>query len=89
MNIWNRLPCSAVSHVIPSVDNFHKFAIPAIRDMVLLSFKFHMNVFILFFYVYFFFFFIHIVNNSVLFTSYFYIFLLVVVFVFWQSSIPV
>ena len=45
MNIWNRLLCSAVSHVIPSVDNFHKFAIPAIRDMVLLSFKFHMNVF--------------------------------------------
>ena len=41
MNIWNRLPCSAVSHVIPSVDNFHKFAIPAI--MVMLSFKFHMN----------------------------------------------
>ena len=33
MNIWNRLPCLAVSHVIPSVDNFHKFAIPAIRDM--------------------------------------------------------
>ena len=33
MNIWNRLPCSAVSHVNPSVDNFHKFAIPAIRDM--------------------------------------------------------
>ena len=33
MNIWNRLPCSAVSHVIPSVDNFHKFAIPAIRVM--------------------------------------------------------
>ena len=33
MNIWNRLPCSVVSHVIPSVDNFHKFAIPAIRDM--------------------------------------------------------
>ena len=33
MNIWNRPPCSAVSHVIPSVDNFHKFAIPAIRDM--------------------------------------------------------
>ena len=31
MNIWNRLPCSAVSHAIPSVDNFHKFAIPAIR----------------------------------------------------------
>ena len=33
LNIWNRLPCSAVSHVIPSVHNFHKFAIPAIRDM--------------------------------------------------------
>ena len=33
MNIWNRLPCSAVSYVIPSVDNFHKFAIPAIRAM--------------------------------------------------------
>ena len=41
MNIWNRLPCSAVSHVTPSVDNFHKFAIPAI--MVLLLFKFNMN----------------------------------------------
>ena len=33
MNIWNRLPCSAVSHVVPSVDNFRKFAIPAIRAM--------------------------------------------------------
>ena len=33
INIWNRLTCSAVSHVIPSVDNFHKFAIPAIRVM--------------------------------------------------------
>ena len=33
MNIWNRLPCSAVSHVIPSVGNFHKFAISAIRVM--------------------------------------------------------
>ena len=33
INIWNRLPCSAVSHVIPSVDNFHKFAMPAIRVM--------------------------------------------------------
>ena len=32
-NIRNRLPCSAVSHVTPSVDNFHKFAIPAIRVM--------------------------------------------------------
>ena len=33
MNIWNHLPCSAVSHVIPSVDNFHKFAMPAIKVM--------------------------------------------------------
>ena len=33
MNAWNHLPCSAVSHVIPSVDNFDKFAIPAIRVM--------------------------------------------------------
>ena len=33
MNILNRLPSAAVSHVIPSVDNFHKFAIPAIRAM--------------------------------------------------------
>ena len=50
MNIWNRLPCSAVSHVIPSVDNLHKFAIPAIRVifMVLLSFKFHMNFYLFF-----------------------------------------
>ena len=84
MNIWNCLPCSAVSHVIPSVDNLHKFAIPAIRVMVLVmvlfSFKFHMNFFSPF---------LHIVNNSVLSTSYSYIFLLVVVFVFSHSSIPV
>ena len=33
MNIWNHLPFSAVSHVNPSVDNFHKFAIPAIMVM--------------------------------------------------------
>ena len=33
MNIWNHLLCSAVSHVIPSVYNFYKFAIPAIRVM--------------------------------------------------------
>ena len=33
MNIWNRLPCSAVSHVTPSVDNFYKFALPPIRVM--------------------------------------------------------
>ena len=85
MNIWNRLPCSAVSHVIPYVDIFHKFAIPAIRVMVMLSFKFHMN----YYYLFIFFHFLHIVNNSVLFTIYFYIFLLVVVFVFSHSSIPV
>ena len=35
MNIWNHLSCSAVSHVAPSVDNFHKFALPAIRVMLL------------------------------------------------------
>ena len=58
MNIWNRLPCSAVSHVIPFLDNFHKFAIPAIR--VLLSFKFHIIFFIFLFNL------LHIVNNSVL-----------------------
>ena len=34
MNIWNCLPCSAISHVILSVDNFHKFAIPEIRVML-------------------------------------------------------
>ena len=44
MNIWNRLHCSAVSQLIPSVDNFHMFAMPAIRVMVLLSFKFHINL---------------------------------------------
>ena len=33
MNILNRIPCSAVAHLIPSVDNFHKFAIPVIRVM--------------------------------------------------------
>ena len=33
MNIWNRLLCSVVSHVIPSVDSLHKFATPAIRVM--------------------------------------------------------
>ena len=32
-NIWNRLPCPAVSRVTPSVDNFNMFAIPAIRVM--------------------------------------------------------
>ena len=79
MNIWNRFPCSAVSHVIPSVDNFHKFAIPAIYGAALIQISYEC----------FFFFFLHIVNNSVLFRSYFYIFLLVVVFVFSHSSIPV
>ena len=43
--------------------------------MVLLSFKFHTNLFFIFF----------IVNKSVLFTSYFNIFLLVVVFAFSHS----
>ena len=33
MNIWNRLSCSAVSHVIPSEDNLQKFAITAISVM--------------------------------------------------------
>ena len=33
MNVWNRLPCSAVLHVTPSVDNFHNFAMPAIMVM--------------------------------------------------------
>ena len=33
MNIWNCLPCSAVLHVTPLVDNVHKFAMPAIRVM--------------------------------------------------------
>ena len=33
MNIRKRLFCSAVSHVNQSVDNFHKFAMPAIRVM--------------------------------------------------------
>ena len=33
MNIWNRLLCSAVSHVIPSVDDIHKFAMPVISFM--------------------------------------------------------
>ena len=80
MNICNHLPCSAVSHVTPSVDYFHKFVIPAIRVMVLLSFKFQ--------YEFFFFFFLPIVNNSVLFTSYLCIFFLLVVLVFSYSSIP-
>ena len=33
MNIWNCLPCSTVLYVTPSVDNFHKFAMLAIRVM--------------------------------------------------------
>ena len=70
MNIWNRLPCSAVSHVMPSVDTFHKFAMPAIS---VISYEFLFIFYLIF---------LHIVNNSVLFTSYFYIFLLVVVLLF-------
>ena len=57
MNIWNRLPCSAVSHVIPSVDNFHMFAIPAIRVMqplygvalIYISYELFLGFFISFF----------------------------------------
>ena len=33
MHIWNCLPCSAISHVTPSVDNFHKFAMPDLSVM--------------------------------------------------------
>ena len=61
MNIWNRLPCSAVSHVIPSVDNFHKFAIPAIRDMqplygaALIYISYECLCFFFFFFFYYFF----------------------------------
>ena len=66
MNILNRLRCSAVCHAIPSVDNFHKFAIPVIRVMqplygaalIKISYEFLFN-------------FLPILNNSVLFTSYF------------------
>ena len=64
MNIWNRLPCSAVSHAIPCVDNFHKFSIPAIRLMQPL----YVAALMFFKFIYFF---IPSVNNSVLFTSYF------------------
>ena len=78
MNILNRLTCSAVSHVIPSVDNFHTLLCLQLDScclfMVLLSFKFVMNFHL--------FYFLPIANNSVLYTSYFCIFLLVVVFVF-------
>ena len=33
MNIWSCLPSSAVSNLIPSVENFHTFAMPVIRVM--------------------------------------------------------
>ena len=33
VDIWNLFPCSAVSHVTPSVDDFHKFAISAMKVM--------------------------------------------------------
>ena len=81
MNIWDRLPCSVVLHVTPSVDNFHKFAMPVIKVMqplygaALILFSYEGHVFC-----------VPFVNNSILFTSYFYIFLLVVVFL--HSSIP-
>ena len=55
MNIWNCLPCSAVSHVTPSVGNFHKFAIPSIRVMqpfngaalILISYEGHVFLYLL------------------------------------------
>ena len=31
--LYRNIPCSAAFHVTPSEDNFHKFAIPAIRVM--------------------------------------------------------
>ena len=57
MNIWNRLPCSAVSHVmILSVDNFHKLAMPAIRVMQPLYgaalIKFHIKGMFFWFFLY-------------------------------------
>ena len=53
MNIWNRLPCSAVSHETPSADNYHKFAIPAISVMVLRSLKFNeFVIFLIYFFTY-------------------------------------
>ena len=33
MSIWNRIPCSAVSHVTPFVQNINKFAIPTKHAM--------------------------------------------------------
>ena len=81
MNFFNRLPCSAISHVTTSVDNFHKFAIPEIRVMqprygvALILISYEGDIFS----------FMPIVNNSILSASYFYIFLLVVVFVFSHS----
>ena len=84
MNIWNRLPCSAVLHVTPSIDNCHKLSIPAIKVIqplfVLLSLKFQMKGVLLFF--------ISIVSNSILFTGYLLIFILIVVFMFSYFSIP-
>ena len=69
INIWKRLPCSAVSHVIPSVDNIHKLAVRAIRVMqplygaalIQISYEADVCLFVL-----------PTVNNSVLFTSYFF-----------------
>ena len=81
MNILNRLPCSAVSHVIPSVDNFNKIAIPVI--MVMQPLYGAVLIYILYEII------SPIVKFFVLFTSYCYIFLLVVVFVFSHSSILV
>ena len=53
MNIWNRLPCSAVSHVIPLCIIFTSLQYMQLGScslfMVLLSLKFHMNFFFLHF----------------------------------------
>ena len=72
----------------PSVDNLHKFAMPAISVMqplngaALIKISYEFSFIFLFFCL-------PIVNNGVLSTSYFNIFLSVVVFVSSHSSIPV
>ena len=79
----NRLPCSAISHVIPSVDDLNKYAIPAIRVTQPLYGAALIKISCEFLFIYF----LPIVNSSVLLTSYFLIFLFVVVFVFSHTSI--
>ena len=52
MNIWNTLPYSAVSYVIPSVENFTSLLYLQLGScslfMVLLSFKFHKTFYLFF-----------------------------------------